>query len=69
VELKRQGLDRPYVITEFGPFGWWQVEKTPWGAELEPTSTAKAITYRQSYAAAGHRPAGLVPRRLRFLVG
>jgi hypothetical protein len=52
VELKRQGLDRPYVITEFGPFGWWQVEKTPWGAELEPTSTAKAITYRQSYAAA-----------------
>jgi hypothetical protein len=50
--LKRQGLDRPYVITEFGPFGWWQVEKTAWGAELEPTSTAKADTYLRSWEVA-----------------
>lgn len=50
--LKEQGMDRPYVITEFGPFGWWQVEKTSWGAELEPTSSAKAATYLRGYEAA-----------------
>jgi hypothetical protein len=50
--VREQGLDRPYVITEFGPYGWWQVEKTSWGAELEPTSTQKAETYLAGYRAA-----------------
>jgi len=40
---------KPYIITEFGPFGAWEVGKTSWGAPLEPTSTAKAETYRKSY--------------------
>lgn len=48
-EMKRQGLDRPYVLTEFGPTGWWQVGKTSWGEEFEPNSTAKAETYRRAY--------------------
>ncbi len=51
-QLKERGLTRPYIITEFGPFGWWQVKKTSWGEELEPTSTEKADTYRNSYRAA-----------------
>jgi hypothetical protein len=51
-QLERQGLDRPYVVTEFGPFGWWQVKKTEWGAELEPTSTAKGETYLRSWQVA-----------------
>jgi hypothetical protein len=50
--LARQGLDRPYVLTEFGPLGWWQVEETSWGAELEPTSTAKAETYLRAWQSA-----------------
>ncbi len=50
--LARQGWDKPYVITEFGPYGWWQREETSWGAELEPTSTQKAATYLESYQAA-----------------
>ena len=40
---------KPYIITEFGPFGAWEVAKTSWGAAIEPTSTAKAETYRKSY--------------------
>lgn len=51
-QMKERGMTRPYIITEFGPFGWWQVKKTSWGEELEPTSTEKAATYLKSYKAA-----------------
>lgn len=42
---------KPFVITEFGPPGSWEVEKNAWGAPLEPTSTEKAEFYRRSYQA------------------
>lgn len=48
-EMKKQGLDRPFILTEFGPTGWWQVGKTSWGEEFEPNSTAKAETYMAAY--------------------
>ncbi len=48
-EAKKQGLTRPYVVTEFGPTGWWESPKTPWDIALEPSSTAKAETYHKSY--------------------
>lgn len=51
-ELHAQGYDGPYVVTEFGPTGWWQVGKTSWGAELEPISTEKAATYMAGYQTA-----------------
>lgn len=47
--LARQGWKRPYLITEFGPRGHWQVERNSWKARLEDSSTAKAEFYRRSY--------------------
>jgi hypothetical protein len=48
--LANAGLDRPYVITEFGPPGPWEVKKTGWGAPIEPTSTEKARIYLANYS-------------------
>jgi hypothetical protein len=40
---------RPWVVTEFGPQGFWERPKTQWGAPLEQTSTEKATVMRESY--------------------
>jgi hypothetical protein len=46
--LKEHGWDKPFIVTEFGPMGPWESQKTPWGAALEKTSTEKAAFYRQN---------------------
>jgi hypothetical protein len=48
-EVRAKKLDRPFIVTEFGPIGWWERPKTAWGAPLENTSTEKAETYQRSY--------------------
>jgi hypothetical protein len=55
--LKEANFTRPYVITEFGPLGPWEVRKTAWDAPIEPTSTQKAAFYLENYqkAIAGER--------------
>jgi hypothetical protein len=50
--LTQAKFDRPYVVTEFGPPGPWEVALTPWKAPIELTSTAKAELYRANYAKA-----------------
>jgi hypothetical protein len=47
--IKGYGWSGPYMITEWGPNGHWEVAKTPWGAPLEQTGTEKALTYHQRY--------------------
>jgi hypothetical protein len=43
------GATKPYVLTEFGPTGVWEIPKNEWGAPTEPTSTEKGAFYRRSY--------------------
>ncbi|RYD24185.1 MAG: hypothetical protein EOP88_01180 [Verrucomicrobiaceae bacterium] len=43
--VKAAGWKKPFVLTEFGPQGHWEVPKTSWGAPVEPTSQKKAASY------------------------
>lgn len=40
---------KPFVITEFGPAGPWEVGKTPWKAPIEVSSTEKGAMYRAAW--------------------
>jgi hypothetical protein len=35
-------ITKPYIMTEFGPVGHWEMPRTEWGREIEETSAAKA---------------------------
>jgi hypothetical protein len=47
--IRKFGWNGPYIISEWGPNGHWEVAKTEWGAPIEQTSTEKAASYRQRY--------------------
>jgi hypothetical protein len=49
--IRVYGWNKPYVVAEWGPYGYWEVQKTSWGASIEETSTQKAATYRKSMEA------------------
>jgi len=49
IRYRDQGGTKPYIITEFGPPGVWEIAKTDFGAPLEQNSTEKAEYYRNSY--------------------
>ena len=48
---RKAGGTKPYVVTEFGPNGVWEIPKNSLGTVDEPSSSAKAATYRQAYQA------------------
>ena len=41
--------DRPYLIPEYGPSGWWSAIRTTWGGRFEHTTTEKAEFYREGW--------------------
>jgi Glycosyl hydrolases family 2, TIM barrel domain len=63
------GGKKPYILTEFGPPGSWEVSKTPWGAALEPSSTEKALFYRRAYQKAVVDAKGLCLGSYAFIFG
>lgn len=50
-QIREYGWEKPYLITEFGPRGWWEAPKTAWGLPLEDSSTEKSEFYYNAYLA------------------
>ncbi len=48
-QMRERGATKPFVLTEFGPPGPWEMPSTDWGAPREQTSTDKAAFYRRAY--------------------
>lgn len=47
--LEKAGWTRPWMLTEWGPRGFWEIKKTAFGAPLEQTSAEKAEMIRTAY--------------------
>jgi hypothetical protein len=67
--LRTGGATKPFVLTEFGPPGPWEVSKTAWGAPYEPTSDEKARSYRETYEKAILGAEGMTLGAYAFLWG
>ena len=41
-QIKKYGWEKPYMVTEWGPYGHWESPKTLWGESVEANSSEKA---------------------------
>jgi hypothetical protein len=41
-KIAQSNIDKPYMVTEFGPMGHWELPTTEWGREIEEPSGIKA---------------------------
>lgn len=49
VLIKKFGWEGPYIVTEWGATGHWEVPMTEWKAPIEENSTVKANNYLKRY--------------------
>ncbi|MDH3612778.1 MAG: hypothetical protein OEU90_09080 [Gammaproteobacteria bacterium] len=68
-QLRAGGATKPFVLTEFGPVGPWEMPKTEWGAPYEQTSTDKAAFYQRAYQEGIASAPGLALGSYAFLWG
>jgi len=47
--VQRSNYKGAYIISEWGPTGWWETELTAWNAPLEQTSEEKRVVYENRY--------------------
>ncbi|MDQ3047305.1 MAG: hypothetical protein M3R27_07130 [Bacteroidota bacterium] len=48
-DITAAGWTGPYMIGEWGPSGYWESDKVPWGTFIEETSTQKAEVCAERY--------------------
>ncbi len=49
--VKKYGWEKPYMVTEWGPYGHWESPMTNWGVAIEATSKEKAEFRTLAYQA------------------
>jgi len=47
--IREAGFDQPFMVTEWGAIGHWEVRRTAWGAPIEATSSQKADVFLRGY--------------------
>lgn len=47
--IRSSGFTRPFMVTEWGTIGYWEMEKTSWGAPVELTSSEKADVIQRAW--------------------
>jgi hypothetical protein len=56
--LSESGWSGPYMLTEFGVAGTWEVPTTSWGAPIEPDPSTKAAASYSAYKMNSERNVG-----------
>jgi len=46
--LAETGYDAPFMVTEWGAIGWWEMDQTDWGVPFETTSSEKADAFNRA---------------------
>lgn len=67
--VKQAGWDKPFILSEFGPMGHWEVGKTEWGAPIEPSSREKAAKYYSAHQLVVEESEGLCVGSFAFVWG
>ncbi|MFO8128897.1 MAG: glycoside hydrolase family 2 TIM barrel-domain containing protein, partial [Bacteroidales bacterium] len=47
--IEESGWDGPYIVSEWGATGHWEVTRTSWDRPIEQTSHEKAMAYKERY--------------------